>query len=103
MATTEHQVVKTVKTTTCDLCGEEAKRRCVLCRRDLCWDHVVLDPRDGGDYPPEYCKSCWDVGESFRKQMDEIERRRDDEIEKLERDWDIAAKELVRNAPAAKP
>ena len=60
---------------TCDACGKKISPdvySCVICGDHLCYDCVLFDPREMGDYPDKYCKSCWDVGDYYRKEIDRL-------------------------------
>jgi len=57
----------------CDECNHEAiaSYRCLICKKDLCEEHVQYDTRDDSDYPGKYCKRCWEIGKPFRQKQDE--------------------------------
>ncbi len=66
---TQHKPTKTT-VTFCDRRGNNAHEPgctcdcppyfCCLCHRDLCRNCSMSDPRDFGDYPPKYCRKCWE-------------------------------------------
>lgn len=76
------------KTRFCDVCGEEIKKRsytssqCEICHRDIC-SACVGHNEDAGDYTDVYCKDCWELGENYRKVLEEHEK----EEEQLHEEW----------------
>ena len=91
-------MIKEIKTTKeisvkykyCDVCGDEIKigmacsvARCTMCKIDLCDRCVGKENYTGGDYREVYCKQCWDIGEPYRKLIQEHEKA----IDELNDDW----------------
>ena len=73
----------------CDYCSKRtgAHNRCCMCDKHVCSDHEEFDWRNGGDYPPRYCKQCWDIGEKYRRQIEAIEMELDIKIAAIEDAW----------------
>lgn len=103
MQKTETEQVKHVY---CDDCGRKIKDawdygHCVICGKELCRQGtfeqpscVVYDNRDTGDYPTQYCRKCWGIGEPFRekeaeikRQYEEVENEWDEKLEKVREEW----------------
>lgn len=91
----EREVVSKQHHTLCDVCSNEDSTcpfyRCVLCRQDLCLLCTTFDSRDTGDYPAAYCKACWNIGEPFRKKIEMVTNNAEQEIHRLEVEWQQAA------------
>lgn len=85
------EIIKTTKTI-CDICAAPAHRCCTICKLDLCTSHIVWENRDGGDHPDPYCKQCWELGEPYRKQMEELTIEHDLRLEELNKRWINEAK-----------
>lgn len=101
----EKKITKTVtvieKTYTCDDCGVSTKsdpnyyRKCEICKGLFCrkclimfnWDILVRNDYDG-DYPDHMCKSCWDIGEPYRKEILESREESDSKQEKMIKEWE---------------
>lgn len=73
----------------CDVCGVEIHNgmacsvaKCEICGKDLC-DKCVEYENSVGDYREVYCKKCWDIGEKYRKKIQEHK----DATDKLNEDW----------------
>ena len=89
--TKEITTTKTITKAYCDICNDKGIKCCLLCKRDLCIKHITFDPRDLGDYPDVYCESCWNIGEGYRRAIDDIQNAADVKIEKQEENWKAAA------------
>ena len=80
----------------CDICGEEIPiglscfaANCEKCGKDLCEKCIGHEVNTMSDYLEVYCKKCWDIGESYRKLIQEHE----DIIDKLTEEWNKKCKE----------
>ena len=74
----------------CDICSCEANQKhyiCKMCQKVLCLNDVVFDHRQMGDYPDRYCQKCWDIGEPYRKKIEDLENEFDIKIDELETYW----------------
>ncbi|MFA5068078.1 MAG: hypothetical protein WC466_08620 [Candidatus Izemoplasmatales bacterium] len=73
-----------VKQVFCDICGKETfqHKECCMCHKDLCKDHIAVRIWDG-DYSDCYCKSCWDIGDYYRKEIERLENK----ISELHDEW----------------
>ena len=82
-ATPEH--TKEVEVIVCDICGIGAEgtsrhpriTKCTICRRDIHYGYDSIGKccdydDDNTDYPPYYCRICYDL--RFKKYKDEAER-----------------------------
>ena len=81
---------QTIKTYTCDICGNRADDnhyQCQMCKKIMCVKHVVFDI-DMGDYPDKYCRVCWEIGDEHRKDIDVLQSQFDSEVEQIERKWE---------------
>lgn len=74
----------------CDECEKEIKidmacsiAKCEICGKDLCEDCIGYEQSNSGDYRTVYCKSCWDIGKSYREQIEHHEK----EIDRLNEEW----------------
>jgi hypothetical protein len=75
----------------CDVCGDEIKigmvcsvAKCEQCGKDLCNKCIGHEVEICSDYRREvYCEKCWDIGEPFRKEIEELEGT----IERLNDEW----------------
>lgn len=74
----------------CDVCGTEiriglacATACCECCRADLCEDCIAHEESDYGDSRIVWCRVCWEIGESYRTRIKNLE----DEIEDLYEEW----------------
>lgn len=89
-----------VRRITCDRCGKQHSdnpRSCWACGKDLCPDCLVshYTPDTFREYPPNFCKPCWAIGEPFLKQWNDEIARHDNAIEAIEAAWRKAAMEAV--------
>jgi len=71
----------------CDICEKIAKNKCYLCGIDICNKHTVFDDRCSGDYPDKYCENCWNIGEKYRKKIQEIEDEAYEKIGQEDENW----------------
>lgn len=55
----------------CDFCDKETNRQCILCKRDICYDHRISEPEEYGDYPGYYCFKCQNL--KFKKYATDYE------------------------------
>ena len=80
----------------CDICKDiAAQYACLMCRRELCYDCKVYDNRNQNtDYPETYCKKCWDIGASYRKQEIEAQEVCDIAFEYIWIEW---KEEAIKN------
>ena len=97
----EKQVLSKETEWYCDICKNIINDRyssynCKCCNKDLCNRCSIYDDRDMGDYPDRYCKSCWKVGEPFRKKIEEIKNGVYKEESRLEEEWFQKAKSEQR-------
>jgi hypothetical protein len=105
----ERQVTSEIKERVwdCDVCDEKGlspgcsdihKRahRCYCCRRDLCFKCKIYDDRDFSDYPPAFCRVCWDTGTAYRQYIKDAEEEHDKAMERLENTWYEKARQKVR-------
>ena len=83
----ERTVKETIKEFYCDSCGEKIEKHsvysCIMCGKHMhrkCIGHIV---NSLGDYDDYYCKSCWEVGDTYRKAISILE----DKITDLEIEW----------------
>ena len=103
---------KTVKTITCDFCGNESLytyspiKPCQVCERDVCpscaieLDYPYCDlehPSFGGDHSDYVCKSCWGKGEGIRKEIMQIRKSEEEQEERLIKEWENLSKEGNEN------
>jgi len=87
----------------CDECGEPSRNVwghpyvCHICGRHFCDKHIhrQYDPW-GGDSVDYYCYSCWDIGEKYRKEIEEIELEYDNKKEQKEKEWHFEAIEVLK-------
>jgi len=78
---------------TCDECGQICIYHCTICQKDLCRDHsVVGDMWD--DYSNRYCKSCWDIGEPFRKDLEFLETNFEIAKGDIQEKWEKSCKDV---------
>lgn len=84
----------------CDDCGLELAfyelSTCCKCGKDLCTqcvEHIEDGDDDDNDNEYAYCKSCWNIGEEYRK---EIEKHQE-AIDKLQEAWDNECKQNSSN------
>lgn len=73
----------------CDLCGKISRHRrtCSICNRNTCSSCTFFDPRCTRDYRDMYCESCFDIGEKYFKRMEEEQKKFDDLMEEIEKEW----------------
>ena len=84
----------------CDLCGQEvpfglacSRATCELCRADLCEDCIGHESESYGDYRTVWCKVCWDIGEPYRKKIEDLK----DECDHVRDAWKQASIERQPN------
>ena len=84
------QVTFKEKTRYCDFCGTKMNMSgysyttCQICSKDVCKKCVGHEEDIMGDYGPDvWCKTCWEIGEEYRKKIEEHEK----EIERLSDEW----------------
>ena len=77
------QVVK--NTWICDICGDEIYHdlacstiRCEQCGKDLCERCIGHENNTMGDYREGYCKSCWDIGQTYLSRIQMLENEIED-------------------------
>lgn len=89
MSKTTKTVLKNVTTYQCDICGKNARprRTCRLCGKTICKSCRYDDYNHCGDYAYIYCKPCWEIGESYRIKIEEIENIADKKIDNLTKEW----------------
>lgn len=78
----------------CDDCGRELAfyelSTCCKCGKDLCTQCVRIEYGDDeNDNEYAYCKSCLDIGEKYRIEID----KHREEIDKLQDAWDNECKQ----------
>lgn len=98
MYTYEEKVITAKAKKYCDVCGTEIRigmacsaAVCEYCERDLCEKCIGYEEDTGGDYRTVWCKSCWDIGKDYRKQMDSLNKT----IESLQKKWQKEALEKI--------
>lgn len=71
----KQKIIETRIVELCDICicRTSLDNQCAMCRKYLCRECRVCDDRDCSDYPPLFCKKCWDIGTSYRKAEDEAQ------------------------------
>ena len=81
---------ETITHTYCDVCEIEIKKdtfssavTCEICHKDLCNNCVGHEADMIGDFREVYCKTCWEVGESYRDAI----KKHEDEIDRLNDEW----------------
>ena len=88
----------------CDVCGKEVRTslathiyKCMICDRDICekdtYSHYTFE---SGDYPDRYCYSCWNAGESYRKEIEILEEELEHKKAQLEDRWIEEAKKNLQ-------
>ena len=83
---TKETITREIKTRYCDICGKEIymdyfSGKCILCKRDICQEHAIIDPDDiGGDYNDYICTICKEISAPYYKKMKEIEEESDEKI-----------------------
>ena len=95
MVSEEYEVTEKHIRRMCDEkdCDKEARHSCGKCGKDLCgWmanGHAIEDPYDTcDDYPTYICEKCLEIGELFRKIIDEC---REKEYNALD-EWELKCK-----------
>ena len=80
---------KTIHVTTvvCDICGNRAKNRCPMCKKDICQSHTIYDNEDGFGYSDRCCTPCYAAGEKYRTERKRLEEECEAAISKLEAEW----------------
>ena len=82
----------------CDICGKECDgNSCVICGREICRACTIYhevyecDLRNeneyNSDYPKRICRSCWDMGKTFRERMMEVREAAQKEEEEIMQAW----------------
>lgn len=87
-----------VDTFTCDYCGCAVVERtlCVNCQGHFCsrcW--VYDDGDDWGDYPPQWCLSCWGAGDASRVEMATIQEQAHGRLVRVRDLWHSRGKEMA--------
>lgn len=89
----------------CDICKVEIPiglacnaASCAICGSDLCDKCVGHEEDSPGDYRITWCRSCWEIGEPYRKQLDELRQKRDE----VSAEWHRLAKAQVGELLGAK-
>lgn len=90
----EKEVITKQVEYTCDFCTEPGRYRCECCHKDVCYKHGRDD--GDGDHPDRFCFKCWEVGESFRKEIYKIHNDAYAMEEKLRAEWFQKAKMISR-------
>lgn len=69
----------------CDICGKKMDRlhHCSICKKHICHCCVGHVDETIGDYPEWYCKPCWDTGQPYRENINQLEVR----IDELYDEW----------------
>jgi hypothetical protein len=82
----------------CDICKVEipiglscSAARCEMCGADLCENCIGHEGSWLNDVRTVWCKSCWEIGEPYRKQLDELRQKRDE----IKTEWHRVAKARV--------
>ena len=72
----------------CDICGKNIRNRknCCICGKHICKSCSYYD-FPTGDYADIYCNVCWNIGESYRLKIVEIEEIADQKIDDLTNEW----------------
>ena len=85
----------TIRHKYCDECKSEiniglacSKAVCEYCRKDLCEECIGYEYETGGDYRTVYCKSCWEIGETYRPTIEKLHN----EIDNLYEEWQLLCK-----------
>ena len=94
--------IKDVVEITCDVCGDDKYYKyltCWMCRKDICdrRECRLFDPRDSGDYPHVFCLKCWNIGENYRQAIADAEVIYEEQIEKIEKEWQSACMAARKN------
>ena len=95
MSSKQVEIIKKVKRYSCDVCKEPCNSsycKCIVCGRDICNEHTVLDPHCTSDYPDRYCEHCWSVGKSFRSTIHSKEMDNEFQINLITTAWHEKAK-----------
>lgn len=75
----------------CDICGKERAKpykKCQMCGKDICRNCFVIT-YELGDYNNRYCRSCWNTGQDYIKEIKTIRSRSTALYER----WEKKAKE----------
>ena len=94
----EIEVTKKATIAYCDVCGVRSSNQCLICGRDICGGCAYEDIPGSGDYPSRYCKSCWDAGEPFRREMKNLKDHFDSQMQGLDEGWVRVAKRFAKGA-----
>ena len=79
----------------CDYCGNECHKSCIICNKDVCYKCSESDPDDNdSDYPSRICNRCLEIGKPFREKISEIKEKAYEDEEKLMEEW---KKEATKN------
>jgi len=85
----------TIRKKYCDECQSEikiglacSKAKCEYCKKDLCEKCIGYEDYSGGDYRIVYCKTCWEIGESYRPTIEKLENK----IDELYEEWQSLCK-----------
>ena len=83
------QVPKTilVSHSTCDDCGSDAGYHCDGCHKDIC-KFCVAHTEDDNDYWTRYCKSCWEIVQTYKPLIAQLH----DQIDFLETECETKCK-----------
>lgn len=80
----------------CDICGKEINiehvfntARCMYCGKDLCEECIGNEENTYNDSRIVYCNNCWNLGESYRPEIDELNIR----LKQLYQEWQDKCKE----------
>lgn len=94
MGIKEHEETYTriIKEYFCDICGKEIQQKiaCVQCNKLLCYS-CVEEWQGSDDYPDAYCQRCWELGEPFRAEIENLKAQ----IEEIHDQWSNACKEHI--------
>ena len=82
---------KTVRVYVCDCCGAEYRQhrgnRCRICKRDVCGDCAVENPRYIGDYPDYYCTCCYAIYSKYQDKLYALENAYDEAVDATVQAW----------------
>jgi hypothetical protein len=81
-----------VPTFVCDICGSEnaLSKKCKLCGKDLCNSNKCgkyYSLRGWDDSPDVYCINCWEIGEHYRTEVLQLNKKHDEDLDRLETEW----------------
>lgn len=79
----------------CDVCETKitmglvcCKAQCEYCGKDLCEKCIEHEEGTSGDYRIVYCKTCWDIGKTYRPIIEKLHN----EIDNLYEEWQTLCK-----------